>query len=82
MTADQFMAEQQDRRLGIMHATPGAAQRAPGGPKFAITGKIIGALQYHWTAGQKPELGLKGIPIRAKIKTNGVYFGLTYRTHK
>ena len=82
ITADQFMQEQQDRRLGIMQATPGSAQRPPDGPKFDITGKIIGALQYHWTAGQKPELGLKGIPIRAKIKTNGVYFGFTYRTHK
>jgi hypothetical protein len=82
MTADQFMQDQQDRRLGIMHSTPGSPQAPPDGPKFDITGKIIGALQYHWTAGQKPELGWRGLPIRAKIRTNGFYFGFTYRTHK
>lgn len=62
-----------------MHSTPGAAQAPPNGPHFDITGKIIGALQYHWMAGQKPELGLRGVPIRMKIKTNGVYFGFSYR---
>jgi hypothetical protein len=82
MTADQFMQDKPDRRLGIMHATPGSPQRPREGPKFNITGKLIGALNYHWTDGQKPELGWRGIPIRAKIKTNGFYFGFTYRTHK
>ena len=80
ITADAFMQEQQDRRLGIMHSSPDAAQaKGADGPKFDITGKLIGALQYHWKAGTKPELGLRGIPIRAKIKTNGVYFGFSWR---
>ena len=79
ITADAFMQQQQEKRLGIMHSTPGAAQKPPEGFHFDITGKLIGALQYHWTAGQRPELGLRGLPIRMKIKTNGVYFGFSYR---
>jgi hypothetical protein len=79
ISAEAFMQEQQEKRLGIAHSMPGGRQPPVEGFHFDITGKLLGALQYHWKAGERPELGLKGIPIRAKIKTNGVYFGFSYR---
>src|SRR5215471_7200327 len=75
ISAEDFMQEQQEKRLGIAHSMPGGRQPPAEGFHFDITGKLLGALQYHWKAGERPELGLKGLPIRAKIKTNGVYFG-------
>src|SRR5262245_32196322 len=53
LTAEEFMREQQDRRLGILPDPFGAELRKPAGSNFDITGKVLGALQYHWTAGQK-----------------------------
>ena len=50
-----------------------------GGVDEAFIAKLVGGLQWHWIAGKMPELGYKGLPIRAKIKTNGFYFGFSYR---
>jgi len=66
----------QDQRLATLGPPP---VKTAIGPQFNITQSLVGALQYHWTAGQKPELGLRGVPVRAKFKTNGVYFGFSYR---
>jgi hypothetical protein len=79
VTADAFMQEQQERRLGIMHAQPGVGDGKSNGPNFNFTGNLLGGLQYHWTAGQKPELGFEGVPARLKLQHGGVYVGLRYR---
>jgi hypothetical protein len=79
VSADAFMQEQQERRLGIMHSTPGTAQAKPDGPNFDITQALVGSLEYHWTAGQKPELGLHNVPVRLRIKRGHLYLGFSYR---
>jgi len=79
VTADALMQEQQDRRLGIMHAQPGAADAKANAQNFNLTGNLLGGLQYHWAAGQKPELGFKDIPARLKLERGGVYLGFSYR---
>jgi hypothetical protein len=66
-------------RFGIVHASFDALRQKPAGPNFDITGQLLGALQYHWTAGQKPELGVRGVPARLKIKRDGLYVGFSYR---
>jgi hypothetical protein len=72
---EQQLETERDQRL----STAGPKTQVTVGPHFDITHALVGALQYHWTAGQKPELGWAGLPVRAKIKTNGIYFGFSYR---
>src|SRR5580692_1876506 len=79
VSVDAFIQEQQERRLGIMHSTPGRVQAKPDGPNFDITHALIGSLEYHWTAGQKPELGLHDVPVRLSVKRGHLYLGFSYR---
>jgi len=73
--ADSFLLDQMARGFDIERSALGATQAKPNN----LTLTLIGKLQYHWAPGVKPELGFRGIPLRLRIKSDGVFVGMSYR---
>ena len=49
-----------------------------GGIDYSITQKLFGKLEYRWSQGNKPSLGLEGIPADFQLRKGGFRVGLNY----
>jgi opacity protein-like surface antigen len=50
-----------------------------GGVDYSITQKLFGKLEYRWSQGNKPSLGVEGIPADFQLRKGGFRVGLNYR---
>ena len=55
------------------------AYQLHGGVTLGFTQKLVGSLEYRWTAGSKPAFMLAGIPAKVDINQHGFFFGMNYK---
>jgi len=49
-----------------------------GGVDYSITQKLFGKLEYRWSQGNKPSLGIEGVPADFQLRKGGFRVGLNY----
>jgi len=50
-----------------------------GGVNYSINQKLLGKFEYRWSQGQKPSIGIEGLPAKFQLKSGGFLVGLNYR---
>ena len=50
-----------------------------GGVNYNISAKLLGKMEYNWSQGNGPSLGLSGIPAKFKLKRGGFVVGVNYK---
>jgi len=50
-----------------------------GGVNYNISQKLLGKLEYRWSQGSAPSLGIQGLPAKFQLKRGGFLLGLNYR---
>jgi len=67
------------RLLGTNDNTFTPTYQVKGGVNYSITQKLIGKLEYRWSQGTAPSLGISGVPAKFQLKRGGFLVGLNYR---
>ena len=67
------------RLLGISDNTFIPTFQVKGGVNYSITQKLLGKLEYRWSQGNAPSLGIAGVPAKFQLKRGGFLVGLNYR---
>jgi len=50
-----------------------------GGVNYSISQKLLGKLEYRYSQGSKPSIGIEGLPAKFQLKSGGFLVGLNYR---
>jgi len=67
------------RLLGVTQSSFIPTYQVKGGVNYNISAKLLGKVEYNWSQGNGPSLGLAGIPAKFKLKRGGFVVGLNYR---
>jgi opacity protein-like surface antigen len=67
------------RLLGHEETTLFTDFQVKGGVNYNITQQLFGRLEYRWSQGEKPSLGIAGVPAKFQLKSGGFRIGLNYR---
>jgi len=69
------------RLLGVAQSSFTPTYQLKGGVNYNISAKLLGKLEYNWSQGNGPSLGLSGIPANFKLKRGGFIVGVNYKLH-
>ena len=67
------------RLLGVADSSFIPTYQVKGGVNYNISQKLLGKLEYRWSQGSAPSLGLSGMPAKFQLKHGGFLVGLNYR---
>jgi len=67
------------RLLGVGDSSFIPTFQVKGGVNYSINQKLLGKLEYRYSQGSKPSLGIEGIPAKFQLKSGGFLVGLNYR---
>jgi opacity protein-like surface antigen len=67
------------RLLGIADSSFIPTYQVKGGVNYNISQKLLGKLEYRWSQGNAPSLGISGVPAKFQLKRGGFLVGLNYR---
>jgi|SRR6185295_5040119 len=69
------------RLLGNTQSSFTPTYQVKGGVNYNISQKLLGKLEYRWSQGSAPSLGLAGVPAKFQLKRGGFLVGLNYKLH-
>ena len=67
-----------DPTVGLLGSDDLPAFQLRGGVDYGITQKLFGKLEYRWSQGNKPSLGIEGVPADFQLRKGGFRVGLNY----
>jgi opacity protein-like surface antigen len=73
------MVDLSARSSGIAEEAVLPIHQLTGGVNYSITQRLLGNLEYRWSPGNSPSLGIEGVPAEFQLKGGGFRVGLRYR---
>jgi len=67
------------RLLGVGDSSFIPTFQLKGGVNYSINQKLLGKLEYRYSQGSKPSIGIEGLPAKFQLKSGGFLVGLNYR---